>query len=374
MNIVVKSDYLSRSALFGIERATYMMLKALFKCYNKDKYDVKLYLTGMENKNNLKRLPFKYYLLPFNGIGRLNILMKKYHVEGLYRYLRFGKYIYHINCNYGYVLPGEKFILTVHDIIEYQRSQDESFRRMYSRIIENSLAIAADSESTKNDIINNFNVDPNKITVIYLGCDRDTWYIDDTKKVASFLKNLSINGAGSYFLSVSCADIRKNVATLLESFDIYTRKGGKYDLVLLWKNPPQGLLERYSNLIAKGRVRFLGVVSDDELRLLYNGALATFFISLYEGFGFPILESQACGTPVVTCQNSSLPEVGKDSVLYVGEHDVDGIANTMLAFDNNTIDRERYVQLGLDNIKGFEWDLVGEKYNEFYSSVIDSLE
>ena len=92
----------------------------------------------------------------------------------------------------------------------------------------------------------------------------------------------------------------------------------------------------------KKKIIFLSYVSDETLLSLYNGASVTLFPTLSEGFGFPILESFACGTPVMTCRNTSLPEVGGDVALYVGENDIDEMVDVMRLFENMKYDTEEF--------------------------------
>ena len=113
----------------------------------------------------------------------------------------------------------------------------------------------------------------------------------------------------------------------------------------MWSNPPQDILQTYAKEISDLKIVFLKYVSDEYLRSLYNGATLTMYPSRSEGFGFPILESFACGTPVMTCRNSCLQEIGRDVALYVGEDNVDEMVDVMKYFEKNLFNMELFKKL-----------------------------
>jgi len=99
--------------------------------------------------------------------------------------------------------------------------------------------------------------------------------------------------------------------------------------------------------------------------LLYTG-LPLHFSFRYEGFGLPVLESMACGTPVITCRNSALPEVGGNAPLYIDPDDVRGMADIMEAFEKNTIDRKDLSKKCLVQAAEFTWEKTARAYLNFY--------
>ena len=111
-------------------------------------------------------------------------------------------------------------------------------------------------------------------------------------------------------------------------------------------------------------------VSDQDLVVLYNGALGTLFPSRYEGFGFPILESFACETPVMTCRNSSLQEVGGELALYTGEDDIDTMVDIMKALYENKYDKDEFVSKTKPFIQRFSWDKTAENYVTFFKKYL----
>lgn len=115
---------------------------------------------------------------------------------------------------------------------------------------------------------------------------------------------------------------------------------------------------------------FLKYISDKDLVSVYNGATATFFPTRYEGFGFPILESFACNTPVVTCRNTSLPEVGGNIALYTDEDGVDEMSYYMELFENENFDLHLFREQAKNYIKRFSWENTALQYVELYKSLL----
>ncbi|MEN6453282.1 MAG: glycosyltransferase, partial [Prolixibacteraceae bacterium] len=144
-------------------------------------------------------------------------------------------------------------------------------------------------------------------------------------------------------------------------------------LILVWNNPPKSYRDQFSREIESDCIRFEGGINDETLRLLYTGASASFFSSRYEGFGLPVLESMACGTPVITCLNSALPEVGSNAALYIDPDDVRGMADIMEAFEKKTIDRRKDLSKKcLVQAQEFTWEKTARAYLNFYKKHLEN--
>lgn len=140
----------------------------------------------------------------------------------------------------------------------------------------------------------------------------------------------------SYFLAVSCNETRKNTPRLIRAFIRYAHSGGRYPLRLAWRLPETLRAEVAAAGLAE-RIVELGEVADTALVALYRGAACLLFPSLHEGFGFPVLEALACGTPVMTTRRTSLPEVGGDFPLYVDGTDIDEMARCLHALERGEV-------------------------------------
>lgn len=232
--------------------------------------------------------------------------------------------------------PG-KCVVTIHDVIflnqpekmvDHQRLREwvPEFARQCRRII-------AVSEFSKQDIVRVLDIDPDKVDVVYWGVDRGTFfpepYSDNIRELTA-----SLTGTDNpFFLAVSCSTGRKNTPLLLEAYSEFLLNNPRHDLVLLW-NPPDDIRARVMAGKNFERIHFTGRVDDESLRYLYNRATAVLYPSLYEGFGLPVIEAMSCGTPVITSNNSSLPEVGGDTAIYVDPSDKTSIIQALELFEN----------------------------------------
>jgi glycosyltransferase involved in cell wall biosynthesis len=193
--------------------------------------------------------------------------------------------------------------------------------------------IIADSQATRQDLIQHYRTPPDKITVAYPGIDPSLRRVEDAAQVQSVKARYGIEG--DYLLYLGTLQPRKNLARLIETAIRSRAKSTK--LVIAGK---KGWL--YHNLFAQvarlgltDRVRFIGYVPDADKAALLSGATAFAYPSLHEGFGFPVLEAMVCGTPVICSNTSSLPEVAGDAALLVDPLDVDALA---AAIDRVTTD------------------------------------
>ena len=239
---------------------------------------------------------------------------------------------------------------------------------LWERTAQQSVGIVTCSENTKNDIIDRFGVSENKIEVIPWGISHNLFHKTRHSKNIEVIKKLGITMP--YFLSVSCTKERKNIRNLLAAFRIFSQINKEVQIVLLWDNPQKNILEENKALISQKRIIFLNYVSDAELTVLYNEALATLFPSRYEGFGFPILESFACGTPVMTCRNSSLSEIGQDFAIYTKEDDIQEMANIMLEMSKGTYKTEQLTNAYIQYAQTFTWQNTAKAYISFYKKYL----
>jgi glycosyltransferase involved in cell wall biosynthesis len=259
-----------------------------------------------------------------------------------------------------HVLPlvhPRRSVATVHDLgyLAYPDAHRPADRRYLAWSTgwnaRQSTLVLADSEATKTDLVRAYGVPSAKVRVVYLGCD--------VMNLAAGLPAPSPT-TQPYFLYVGTLQPRKNLERLVAAFaqlaadpalaDVHLvlagRKGWLYD----------SLFAQVEHLGLAGRVIFPGYVPDEALPDLYRGALAYVFPSLYEGFGLPVLEAQAYGVPVMTANNSSLPEVAGDAALLVDPHDVDAIAAAMRRLATDAALRQELIRRGTVNVARFSWE------------------
>ena len=204
------------------------------------------------------------------------------------------------------------------------------------------------SESTAKDITQFYQIPSNKITPIALACDRSHF---------QFLNLPTCN----YFLYIGRQDPYKNLQRLITAFSALPHRND-YEL---WLAGPYD--KRYSPLLEiqtqelgiSHLVKFLNYVSYDELPIIINQALALVFPSLWEGFGLPVLEAMACGTPVITSNISSLPEVAGDAAILINPYNIGEITAAMETIINDSETRKQLSQKGLKRANQFSWEKTG---------------
>lgn len=255
-------------------------------------------------------------------------------------------------------------VVTIHDLgYLYYPEAHPPARRLYLRLAtiwnaRRATHILADSEATRRDIVRYCRVPASKITVVYLGVGERFRPVADPHRLRTVMECYGISTP--YLLFVGTVQPRKNLQRLIEAWARFLRRHPAHELALVLAGKRGWLTDaierRAGELGIAGRVHFTGYVADDDLPALIGGALGYLLPSLYEGFGLPLLEAQACGTPVLTSPVSSLPEVAGDAAIYVEPLDVDAIADGIarLVFEPEL--RERLRLRGLQRVVEWSWE------------------
>lgn len=249
-------------------------------------------------------------------------------------------------------------VVTIHDLSYFYFPNDFLKKDLYKLTtwtkssIHKSSSIIAVSNSTKQDIIKHYNLNQNKISVIHNGF-RD---FSKTKLSSSKLTN------AIYFLYVGTLQPRKNIETLIRAFSLFYVKHKIGYLYIVGKKG--WLYKDIFNLVTKlnltNQVKFKGYVSKKLLISYYKNAKAFILPSLYEGFGFPILEAMSLSCPVITTNISSLPEIGGNAPLYFSPNDTISLFKHMEKLFFDTKIRNACIQKGLEQIKHFSWNHCAE--------------
>lgn len=201
------------------------------------------------------------------------------------------------------------------------------------------------SNYSKNDIINKYKVNSEKIKVIYNGGNEIFKPLSE-EKIKKFQTN---NSNRPYFIYVGSLHKRKNIERMLKAFQEFNLDN-KWDFIIIgtdmWKG--QLNLDGISN-----NVKFLGRKSGDELAMLIASSSALVYVSYFEGFGLPIIEGMMSGVPVISSNLTSLPEVGGNAVIYVDPFNIESISEGMQEAINNY---SKYRNLGLEQATLFSWD------------------
>ena len=252
-------------------------------------------------------------------------------------------------------------VTVVHDLLplffpsEYPRQQ-YYFRSLVPRVLRSSHVVVADSENTRREIIQSYGIAPDKVQVIYPGYDPATYAIADADRLPD-------RTASSYLLYVGNLLPHKNLLSLLDALAILRRR---LPARLIIRGEGQvayarAVRERVETLGLGDAVTFQTYADGSALRDLYARAACLVLPSLHEGFGLPVLEAMACGTPVITSTTSSLPEVGGDAALRVDPYDAIDLADAMHRVMTDRDLREDLRERGLKWVPAFTWQRTAER-------------
>ncbi len=267
-----------------------------------------------------------------------------------------------------------KRVVTMHDLIVWRYPQFyKPLDRVVHRIKQRHSCRIADvvvaiSEQTKSDLVGLMHVPEEKIRVVYQSCDPIFWNatFDDSARVVA-----KYGLPRRYVLCVGTVEERKNQMTAVRALAELPEDVG---LVIVGR--PRGRYpEEVRRLVAElglgGRVVFLQNAAFGDFPALYHGAVASVYMSVFEGFGIPVLESLCCDTPVVTSDVSSMPEAGGDAALYADPTDHHGVAMHLLRLLDDDGFRRRQIEKGRIQRMKFAPDKVSEEMMAVYRSLLD---
>jgi glycosyltransferase involved in cell wall biosynthesis len=232
--------------------------------------------------------------------------------------------------------------------------------------------IITDSVFSKNEIVRWLGMDPQKVKVIYPAVDTTFRRVDEPRVRDSICSKHGI--AGDYIFYTGIYKPRKNHAGLLRAFQHFLSAGGDGQLVIAGplEQGARHLRSLAEELGINEKMVLTGFIEDSELRALYSAARVYACPSLYEGFGFTVLEAMACGTPVVCSQAASLPEVGGDAALYADATNAQPFGEALFrAFTDENL-REEMIQSGYENVRRFSWEDAASNCLEIYDKVVGS--
>ena len=210
------------------------------------------------------------------------------------------------------------------------------------------------SEYSKQRIVEHLNVPSEKVTVTYNGVGPQ--FFPESREKARQTVQRECGVARPYVLYVGNLKPHKNVDGLLRAFALaWRRTAGAFELLIIGDDASGGpaLKDLAANLGIAAATKFAGRVSDEVLRCAYSAAELTVLPSFEEGFGLPVLESMACGTPVACSRVASLPEVAGNAAEYFDPHDIESIAATIERLLHSDGDRARLRELGISNAQAF---------------------
>lgn len=250
-------------------------------------------------------------------------------------------------------------ILYIHDLAYmhhpewFSKSFGFAYNLLLPRNARNAKKVFTVSEYSKQDIVKNYNLRPEKVEVVYAAASEK--FVDLNLEKDDFV------------LMVSSLDPRKNMKKAIEAF---LQVDTHYKLVIIGDKMKSFSSPDLGKYAEEERIVFTGYLSDEELIQYYNRAKVFLYPSLFEGFGIPPMEAQKCGCPAIVSEVTCLPEVYGDSVLYCNPFEVDSIKNSIehLISDENL--RKSLIRKGFENAKRFSW---GKSAESFLNHIIGTF-
>lgn len=272
--------------------------------------------------------------------------------------------------------PGTRLVVTIHDLIHwvFKNEYFSKVQNVYAYLMLNAAVSSSDhiitvSEHTKHDLVHMFHAPESKISVIYEA-------VEDHFRPTQDIRDLQVRYGlpNHYFLHVGSLKPHKNIQWLVRAFRKWHAEGKvQTPLVLVGKKDSsykpelQELAELESDNIV---VHIKNVEATEDLIKIYGGATALIHPSLYEGFGLTLLEAMACGTPVITSPNASIPEVVGESAWMVPSNDSEALLNAVTKLETEPAVRREWSEKGLAHVKQFSWQETAKKTVTVYEKVL----
>lgn len=366
MKILYDHQIFSTQKFGGISRYFYELISEFSK--QKDiECEISLLVSNNHYISDKKFVKYINFLpnIHFRGKGRVSNLVNK-----AYSILKIKEQQFNVfhptyyNTYFLRYLNSKPFVLTVYDMIH------EKFRYMFNKndktseykrlLVEKATKIIAISQSTKNDLIEIFKTDESKIEIVYLG----------NSMLSSIFNTVNFKIPKRYIVFVGNRQGYKNFERFIKSVSYILRKdndlfvvcagGGKFN---------DKEIQLFRDLVIERQILQYNL-DDESLAYLYKNALCFVFPSLYEGFGIPLLESFACGCPVVCSNISSLPEIAGDAAYYFDPYSEESIKHAIMKVMNDTKLRKNLIDRGYNQLKKFSWKQTAEQTKKIYESIL----
>lgn len=268
----------------------------------------------------------------------------------------------------------EKSVITCYDLIPWIYDNNRSLKwRLNVAGLKKANKIITISEFSKDEIVKYLGYPEDNIQVIYPAVDHDHYQERHDKEI---LKIFNISENDKVILYVGSEQPRKNFSSLIKAFSKLKKILPNAKLLKIGNPQQRGarnkLLKLIETLNLQRDIIFVGYVSEKDLPKFYNAADVLVFPSFYEGFGLPPLESMACGTPVITSNTSSLPEVVGDAGIMIDPYDVDTLAKSMYQILTNDELKNDMIKKGLERAKMFSWEQAAKETSKMYEEVYNS--
>lgn len=372
-----------RSQPSGIGIYTINLIKSLSSLENENNFKLgtyyqpsfKKWVVGDFSPPNLLQKSASCHILPLPV--RLSYLVGKYYspvLNYLDTYLDNPSIIQGTD-HFVYPCKNTLKIMTIHDLsfIKYPQYAPKVVKKTYKNRIKQCLQwtdlIITFSQTTKEDITDIFNFPEKKIYIT----NQASRY-ENIKTNQTLNNKTKYNLDAPYLLLVSTLEPRKNIINIIKAFNyLKQEKKIEHNLVLIGKKGwnYQPILAEINNSPFQNNIYHLGYLSDEEVALFYAKADVFIYPSYYEGFGLPVLEAMSLGTPVVTSNISSLPEVAGDAAILINPNNFPEIADAILQIINNSQLRNNLIKKGQERAKLFSWENTAKQTINAYKYLLN---
>lgn len=360
----------------GVQYYTNNLLDSLDKKVNNFKISVLISNNNFSKSKTYKNIQLQ--TVNFNSGTRIKrIFFENFELPKLFRRKQFN--VYHAT---NYVLPyyfNSLNILTVHDLIALdfpalcKQKSAIYFNLLLARSIKKARHIIVPSITVKNDILARFNIDPDKINVIYHGINQNFRKINDKK----ILDNIKLKYAlpEKYILFVGNIEPKKNLQRLINAFYLLRKTSElKHKLIIVgkkgWKYRP--VFKTINDLKIKNEIIFTGYIPEKDLPSVYSLADLFVFPSLYEGFGIPPLEAMACEVPVIVSNRGALPEITGGNCPQINPYSVHDLKEAILRLLTDKELREKNVKQGKKWANNFNWEKAANETLKVYEKTLNT--
>lgn len=326
----------------------------------KELWDTTTIFSNNEYVETLDLFPRKHFLYNhfFRGQGRIMHELNKPYT--CYRLKRQDYNIYHQTHfdPFGLKWIGTKpMVTTFHDINFSTLNPDPKVVKWQQESLKRADKVIAVSENTRKDVIDLFNLDPTKVSVVYHGIEP----VENLNQ-PRLIEN-------PYILYVGTRENHKNFDRFILAYSKLANKYKEIQIVCTWKPFSQQEYVKFKDLGISDRIVHFSA-NENEMNSLYQNALFYCFPSLYEGFGLPILEAMANHCPVVLSDTSCFPEIAAEAGLYFNPTDIDDIIDKLEQAITNTSLRETLVDKGIHRVANFSWEKSAQKHLEIYNTLL----
>ncbi|NTU69689.1 glycosyltransferase family 4 protein [bacterium] len=377
MKIIIDAENTKKQKT-GVGYYTYNLIKSLIKVDKENDYELVYWkLRNVQKFNPFGILPdnikYKKIRFPYSIYFRLF----KMGIKIPFSFFS-GKADVYLFPNFiVYNLKNKKNIVVIYDVsyLKYPQFSDkknvEFLTEFVSSTVKNASHVITISENSKKEIMEFYKINQKDISIVSPSYDHNLYYKREASEILTVKDKYSITG--QYLLFTSTLEPRKNVENIIKAYLLLPKLiKEQYSLVLAggkgWQDSK--ILSDIKKAQDEGeKVIVTGYVLEEDLPVLYSGASLFVYPSIYEGFGIPILEAMACGIPVITSDNSSMPEVAGKAALYVKAEDVNDIKSKIeeLLTDNKL--QEKLKVENMSQLHKFDWDKSALKLLEVIKKV-----